>query len=96
MTPPASAPALAGDLLGSAANNFILAEWRAAATPAGSEPEWIAPLHLHHNDDEGWYVLEGTLHIRRGDEVVATGAGSAVLVPRGTPHTYWNPAPEPA
>jgi oxalate decarboxylase/phosphoglucose isomerase-like protein (cupin superfamily) len=23
------------------------------------------------------------------------GAGAAVMVPRGTPHTYWNPGPEP-
>jgi len=23
-------------------------------------------------------------------------AGGAALVPRGTPHTYWNPSPEPA
>jgi hypothetical protein len=21
-------------------------------------PRWIAPLHLHRNDDEAWYVLE--------------------------------------
>jgi mannose-6-phosphate isomerase-like protein (cupin superfamily) len=53
-------------------------------------------LHLHHHDDEAWYVLEGVLHIRKGDDVVEARAGSAVLVPRGTPHTYWNPGPERA
>jgi mannose-6-phosphate isomerase-like protein (cupin superfamily) len=87
---------LAGATIGSASNSFVLAEWRAAGTPAGSEPQWQAPLHLHHSDDEAWYVLQGTLHVRRGDEVVEVRAGSAALVPRGTPHTYWNPAPEPA
>jgi hypothetical protein len=90
------APPLAGNTLGSAGDCFVIAEWSAGGTPAGSEPQSQAPLHLHHSDDEAWYVLEGTLHIRRGDEVVEARVGSAVLVPRGTPHTYWNPAPEPA
>ena len=96
LTQPISAPLLAGTTLGSAANNFVLAEWSAQGTPAGSEPQWQAPLHLHHNDDEAWYVLEGTLHVRRGNEVVEARGGSAVLVPRGTAHTYWNPTPEAA
>ncbi len=30
------------------------------------------------------------------EEVVAVPAGGAVLVPRGTPHTYWNPHTQPA
>ena len=96
MTFPTPAPILAGTILGSAADNFVLAEWRAAGTPPGSEPQWQAPLHLHHHDDEAWYVLEGALHIRRGDEIVEAVSGSAVLVRRGQAHTYWNPAAEPA
>jgi len=36
------------------------------------------------------------LCVRVGTEEVQAKAGSAVLVPRGTPHTYWNPGPEPA
>ena len=96
MTAPVLASPLARNTLGSASNNFVMAEWSAAGTPAGSEPQSQAPLHLHHSDDEAWYVLEGTLHVRRGDEVVEARAGCAVLVPRGTPHTYWNPALEPA
>jgi len=96
VTPAIAAPPLAGNTLGSAANSFVLAEWRASGTPAGAEPQWQAPLHLHHSDDEVWYVLEGMLLVRRGDEVVEARVGSAVLVPRGTPHSYCNPAPEPA
>jgi quercetin dioxygenase-like cupin family protein len=53
-------------------------------------------LHVHRSDDEAWYILEGVLRVRRGDEVVEVRAGSGILVPRGTPHTYWNPNPEPA
>jgi len=84
------APALAGNVLGSVSSNFIIAEWKDAGGPPGP-PRYIAPLHLHRSDDEAWYVLEGILCVRRGDEVLEASAGSAALVPRGTPHTYWNP-----
>src|SRR5215813_5807268 len=83
------APLLAGGLLGSADDSFVIAEWRDPGAPPGP-PRWIAPLHLHRNDDEAWYVVEGVLGVKRGDDEVEAMAGSAVLVPRGTPHTYWN------
>ncbi len=86
------APALAGNVVGSVGANFVVAEWKDAGGPPGP-PRWIAPLHLHRNDDEAWYVLEGTLCVRVGKDVVEARAGSAVLVPRGTAHTYWNPGP---
>jgi len=88
------APPLAGQTIGSTANAFVIAEWRDAGAPPGP-PRFIAPLHLHHHDDEAWYVLEGTLCVRVGDKDVEAQAGSAVFVPRGTPHTYWNPGPGP-
>ena len=40
-------------------------------------------------------MLEGTLRVQVGKEEVEARAGSAVFVPRGTPHTYWNPGPNP-
>jgi mannose-6-phosphate isomerase-like protein (cupin superfamily) len=88
------APLLAGNVLGSANDSFVVAEWRDAGAPPGP-PRYIAPLHLHRNDDEAWYVLEGRLHVKRGAEIIEARAGSAVLVPRGTPHTYWNPDTQP-
>lgn len=94
MTSPTIAPALAGNTLGSGTNNFVIAEWRDAGGPVG-ERRLIAPLHVHHNDDEAWYVLEGALCIQTGEKVVEARAGAGVLVPRGTPHTYWNPGPGP-
>lgn len=95
MNSPTIAPPLAGRILGSAHNSFVIAEWRDPGTPKGSGPRWIAPLHLHNNDDEAWYVLEGKLCVKVGDDTVEAAAGAAVLVPRGTPHTYWNPDPAP-
>ena len=52
----------------------------------------IAPLHLHHSEDEAWYVLEGALGFRVGDDEVAAEAGQSVIVPGETSHSYWNAA----
>src|SRR6201991_712151 len=85
---------LAGNRVGQPEGNFIIAEWQDPGAPPGP-PQYIAPLHIHHEDDEAWYVLEGTLCILSGNTVIEAPAGSAVLVPRGTKHTYWNPTQEP-
>jgi hypothetical protein len=92
MNSPTIAMPLAGRLLGSVDNDFVIAEWQDAGG-VSEQPRLIAPLHLHHRDDEAWYVLQGTLCVRVGEEIVEARAGSAVLAPRGTPHTYWNPGP---
>ena len=94
MTTRRTAPQLAGKTIGSEGKDFIIAEWQDAGGPI-SPPRLIAPLHLHRNDDEAWYVLEGTLVVRVGDEDVEAPAGSSVYVPHGTPHTYWNAGPGP-
>jgi hypothetical protein len=84
------APPLAGSVVGSTNDAFVIAEWRYPGGPPGP-PRLIAPPHLHRSDDEAWYVLEGSLRVRVGSDEVEAKAGSAVFVPRGTPHTYWNP-----
>src|SRR6266481_5330738 len=89
MNQPMLAPTLAGTILGSLNDSFVVAEWQDAGGPAGP-PRWIAPKHVHHKDDEAWYVLEGVLRVLMGDKEVEARAGAAVMVPRGTPHTYWN------
>jgi mannose-6-phosphate isomerase-like protein (cupin superfamily) len=92
MSTPTIAPPLQGNTIGSTAEGFVVAEWQ---DPGGAvnERRLIAPLHLHHRDDEIWYVLEGTLRVQVGDRAVEAHAGAAVMVPRCTPHTYWNPGP---
>jgi mannose-6-phosphate isomerase-like protein (cupin superfamily) len=89
------AAALAGQVMGSTNSSFAVAEWRAEGGPPGP-PRTIAPVHIHHNDDEGWYVLEGKLCVQVGEEAVEVPAGASVIVPRGTKHTYWNPGTEAA
>ena len=72
--------------------DFVIVEWAAD----GGDPRPQAPLHVHHEDDEAWYVLEGRLAFTLGDETVEAAAGDAVCAGRGVPHTFWNPAAEPA
>jgi uncharacterized cupin superfamily protein len=73
--------------------SFVIADWTDPGTHPGRP---IAGLHLHRADDEAWIVLEGRLGFRVGDAEREVPAGDSLLVPRGTPHSYWNPAPEPA
>jgi mannose-6-phosphate isomerase-like protein (cupin superfamily) len=47
-----------------------------------------APLHVHSRDDECFYVLEGTLTVRCGDERFEAGPRSFVFLPRGIPHSW--------
>jgi mannose-6-phosphate isomerase-like protein (cupin superfamily) len=73
--------------------SFVVADWTDPGTHPGRP---IAGLHLHRSDDEAWVVLEGRLGFRVGDEVREVAAGDSLLVSRGTPHSYWNPATDPA
>ena len=48
------------------------------------------PKHLHEDEDDSFYILEGELTFGvEGEEVVA-GPGTFVLVPPGVEHTFSN------
>jgi quercetin dioxygenase-like cupin family protein len=47
-----------------------------------------SPLHVHHNEDEWFYVIDGELTLWVGGEVVVAPAGSFVYGPRDIPHTF--------
>jgi mannose-6-phosphate isomerase-like protein (cupin superfamily) len=53
------------------------------------------PLH-HHDFDETFYVLEGELTFRLGEEMLTVGPGELVHVPRGAVHTFANLSGAPA
>ena len=46
------------------------------------------PRHVHHAQDEWFYVLEGAYHVEIGDERFDLGPGDAVLAPRAVPHVW--------
>ena len=52
--------------------------------PRGREPS----RHLHHNDDEGFYVLDGRVTFYVGEEIYVAGPGMFVFLPHGVPHSY--------
>ena len=70
---------------------LTLANW-----PTQGTATEVAPLHVHHHDDEAWYVVEGALRFRFADRELVAPAGSTVLVPAGVPHTFGNAGPEPS
>jgi mannose-6-phosphate isomerase-like protein (cupin superfamily) len=60
-------------------NSVVESEARAGNMP---------PLHVHHNDDETFYVLDGELSVISAEGEVRLGAGEAAFAPRGVPHCY--------
>ncbi|CAN5686559.1 hypothetical protein BH20ACT14_BH20ACT14_01210 [soil metagenome] len=52
--------------------------------------------HLHRGHSDSFYVLEGELEFRTGDEVVIATAGTFVLSPPGVVHSFRNTSAEPA
>jgi quercetin dioxygenase-like cupin family protein len=59
--------------------SFTLAEY------TGGEGPWTVP-HLHRGMEESFYVLDGEFTFAVGDQTISAGAGSYILVPRGTRH----------
>jgi mannose-6-phosphate isomerase-like protein (cupin superfamily) len=53
-------------------------DWRGAAPP----------LHIHHDADETWYVIDGQLTVFVGDERIEAGPGDFVFGPMGVPHAF--------
>ena len=47
-----------------------------------------SPLHVHHNEDEWFYVLEGELTIWVDGQTIVAPAGAFVFGPRDVPHTF--------
>ena len=80
---------LAGRSAGSDDSSFVVVEWTDPGAETSRERP-IAPLHVHHADDECWYGLDGRLGFLVDGEEVEAGPGDAVFVPAGTPHAYWN------
>ena len=73
---------------GSATGGRVMVTEQLAPRGSGS------PLHVHHNEDEWFYVTEGELTFWVGDQVTRAPAGSFVYLPRDVPHTFLVSSPE--
>lgn len=52
--------------------------------PPGAE----APLHVHHREDEGFWVLDGEVEFEVGGTTFEASAGDFAFGPRDIPHRY--------
>lgn len=48
------------------------------------------PPHIHHLEEEQFYVLEGQLSYSVGDQIFEVHAGDFIHIPRGTVHSFKN------
>jgi quercetin dioxygenase-like cupin family protein len=55
-----------------------------------SPPGSGTPMHVHHREDENFYVLEGEFSVHVGGHAHRAAAGSFVFAPREIPHRYEN------
>jgi quercetin dioxygenase-like cupin family protein len=61
------------------------------AAPGGGPPP-----HVHANEDEMWFVLDGEFEILHGEEMLRLTAGGFAFVPRGTLHRFENVSDTPS
>lgn len=52
--------------------------------PPGTE----APLHVHHREDEAFFIIEGSATIEVGEDSFDVGPGDYAFGPRDIPHRY--------
>lgn len=62
-------------------NAFGLLEFLAPVGPG-------SPYHVHHGEEEVFYVLEGQLEFVSGERRISGGPGSYVFLPRDVPHGF--------
>lgn len=51
-------------------------------------PNSEAPLHVHHTEDEGFWILDGSATFEVGDQTIEARAGDYLFGPRDIPHRY--------
>jgi mannose-6-phosphate isomerase-like protein (cupin superfamily) len=57
-------------------------------TEAVIPPGFSPPLHIHDREDESFYLVEGELTLRCGDQTYSATAGSFIFHPRGVPYSF--------
>lgn len=52
------------------------------------QPGFASPMHVHHSEDEAFYLLEGEASFTCGDQMMRATPGSYVFFPRDIPHWF--------
>jgi len=55
-----------------------------------AEPGGGSPPHIHHQEDEAFFILEGNYEFLLGEKTLELGPGSFLFAPRGIPHASKN------
>jgi mannose-6-phosphate isomerase-like protein (cupin superfamily) len=58
-------------------------------------PDGGPPPHIHHNQIETFFILQGEMEIKVGDQVYQAKVGDFVHVSKGTPHSFLNRSQTP-
>ena len=53
-----------------------------------ARPGFGPPKHVHHVEDEQFYVLEGRVSFVCGDHLATLEAGGSIFLPKGVPHAF--------
>src|SRR5918997_2881507 len=49
---------------------------------------FASPLHVHHREGEGFYILEGEMTFYVGDQTIKARPGSFLFGPAEVPHAF--------
>ena len=77
--------------LGSLFERMLGAEETGGALDASivtQPPGAASPLHVHTREAEAWFLLDGTMTYRAGEQLVQLGAGDLIYLPRNVPHAF--------
>nr|MDT0662558.1 cupin domain-containing protein [Micromonospora sp. DSM 115978] len=53
-------------------------------------PQSGPPMHIHHKEDEAFYIVDGRFEIADHERELVADAGSFIWLPRGGPHRFRN------
>jgi mannose-6-phosphate isomerase-like protein (cupin superfamily) len=59
-------------------------------------PGFDTGLHVHERLEETWYIVDGEIEFRVGDETFEAAPGACVFVPPRVPHAFANRTDAPA
>lgn len=59
-------------------------------------PGFAPPRHVHHQEDEAFYVIDGEITFFCGDQTFAARAGTFVFLPKDIPHAFLVGGDKPA
>jgi quercetin dioxygenase-like cupin family protein len=59
-------------------------------------PQGGPPPHIHHREDESFYLLRGQIEVFDDGRTIRATTGSFVHIPKGTVHAFKNVGKEPA